>query len=159
MQSTTSGEGQTLREEECATCRGVYQNRDMLLYLKMLFFSKFISDADKQDLFIYFTAITGLLRAACSGRFSPQKRLFTEHFRALLLKIQNFKTIFKSRNIRVVLFSVSEAQAASFKFLLKKGKIFQAPEQQRIFCFPQGAAGQEPRGYPWPRDAPAAVFI
>lgn len=117
MQNTTRGEGQTPREEECATCRGVYQNRDMLLYLKMLFFSKFISDADKQDLFIYFMAITGLLRTACSGRFSPQKRLFTEHFRALLLKIQNFKTIFKCRNIRFVFFfPVAEAQAASFKF-------------------------------------------
>lgn len=62
--------------------------------LKCYFFSKFISDADKQGLFIYFMAITGLLRTACSGRFSPQRRLFAEHLRALLLKIQNFKTIF-----------------------------------------------------------------
>lgn len=155
MRNTTSGEGRTLREEECATSRGVYQNRDMLLYLKMLFFSKFISDTDKQDLFIYFMAITALLRTACSGRFSPQKRLFAEHSRALLLKIQNFKTIFKCRNIQFV-FILFQRLDLSNSWLLIKGKMFQAPEEQRIFCFPQGAAGQEPRGYLHPRDAPAA---
>lgn len=114
IQNIMSGEGQTLREGECATCRGVYQKRDMLLYLKMLFFSKFIADPDKQDLFIYFMAITGFLRTVYSDRFSPQKRLFAEHFRVLLLKIQNFKNIFKCRNIQLFLFRKPKPQLSNY---------------------------------------------
>lgn len=108
-------EGQIPREGECATCRGVYQKRDRLLYLKVLFFSKFIADkADKQDLFIYFMAITGLLRTVYSDRFSPQKRLFAEHSRVLLLKIQNFKNMFKCRNIRLFLFWRTKLQLSNY---------------------------------------------
>lgn len=100
----------------------------MLLYLKMLFFSKFIADTDKSDLFIYFMAITGLLRTVCSDRFSPPKRLFAEHFRVLLLKIQNFKNIFKRRNIQLFMFRRPKLQLSNYG-LLKKGKMFQAQEQ------------------------------
>lgn len=170
MRNTTSGEGQTLREEECATCRRVYQNRDMPLYLKMLFFSKFISAPDKQDLFIYFTAITGLLGAACSGRFSPQKRLFTERFRALLLKIQNFKTIFKCRNIQFGFFFLSCSWGLGCIFqipdFLKKERRFRLQNSKEYFVFLRVLKGRSPVGTPNPRDAPesccqpwrAAVF-
>lgn len=108
-----SREGQTLREGECDACGGVYQKRDMLLYLKMLFFSKFIADT-KSDLFIYFMAITGLLRTVYSDRFSPPKRLFAEHFGVLLLKIQNFKNIFKCRNIQLFMFWRPKLQLSNY---------------------------------------------
>lgn len=142
IQNITSREGQTPREGECATCRGVYQKRDMLLYLKMLFFSKFIADTDKQDLFIYFMAVTGLLKVVYSDRFSPQKRLFAEHFRVLLLKIPNFKNILKCRNMQLFLFPRPKLQLSN-DWLLKKGKMFQAPEQQRVFRFPWGTSGKD----------------
>lgn len=150
MRNTTSGEGQTLREEECATCRGVYQNRDMLLYLKMLFFSKFIADTDKQDLFTYFTAITGLLRTACSGGFSPQKRLFAEHFRALLLRIQNFKTIFKCRNIQVFFCSRGLGCIFQIPHFLKKERCFKLQNNNEYFLFLRVLQGRSPVGTPAP---------
>lgn len=151
MRSKTSGEGQTLREEGCATCRGVYQNRDMLLYLEMLFSSEFISDADKQDLFIYFTAITESLRTACSGRFSPQKRFSLSIFRALLLKIQNFKTIFKCRNIQGDSF-YSGGLGCIFQIpdFLEKERCFRLRNNKEYFVFLGALQSRSPVGAPVP---------
>lgn len=87
-----------------------------LCILKCYFSQKFISDPDKQDLFIYFMAITGLLRAACSGRFSPQKRLFRWAFQGFASKNSELQKPF----LNVEIFSLGWFFFLFFLFLRPK---------------------------------------
>lgn len=66
--------------------------------------------------------------------FSPPKRLFAEHFRVLLLKIQNFKNIFKRRNIQLFMFRRPKLQLSNYG-LLKKGRCFRLKNNKEYFVF------------------------
>lgn len=57
--------------------------------------------------------LQGCSKLSIQTDFPPQKRLFAEHFRVLLLKIPNFKNIFKCRNMQLFLFPRPKLQLSN----------------------------------------------